>query len=107
MGHSGYGTGRPRPRGRATPNVFLELTAVYLARLRHAAQRQRHSGRPALLLQVNGILEHMVSEAGSGKMVFGTDLPWYSPLYAAGAVLFPESAMMPATTSCTATQNGC
>ena len=30
----------------------------------------------------------MVSEAGSGKIVFGTDLPWYSPLYAAGAVLF-------------------
>jgi len=29
----------------------------------------------------------MVMKASSKKMVFGTDMPWYSPHYAAGAVL--------------------
>ena len=37
---------------------------------------------------VNGIIEKMVNEAGSEKILFGTDLPWYSPHYAAGSVLF-------------------
>ena len=77
------------PRGARLPNVFLELTAVYVAH--DFAMQPNGSGTPVALLsclQVNGILEHMVSEAGSGKIVFGTDLPWYSPLYAAGAVLF-------------------
>ena len=27
-------------------------------------------------------------KASSKKIVFGTDMPWYSPYYAAGAVLF-------------------
>jgi predicted TIM-barrel fold metal-dependent hydrolase len=30
----------------------------------------------------------MVDSASSKKIVFGTDLPWYSPHYAAGAILF-------------------
>ena len=30
----------------------------------------------------------MVAGAGSHKILFGTDLPWYSPHYAAGAVIF-------------------
>jgi predicted TIM-barrel fold metal-dependent hydrolase len=37
---------------------------------------------------VNGIIEEMVNGAGSEKILFGTDLPWYSPHYAAGAVLY-------------------
>ena len=41
-----------------------------------------------MTLQVNGIIEFMVEKAGSKKIVFGTDLRWYSPHYAAGAVLF-------------------
>ena len=39
-------------------------------------------------LQVNGVLEFMVENASSKKIVFGTDMPWYSPHFAAGAVLF-------------------
>ena len=39
-------------------------------------------------LQVNGIIERMVEEAGSTKIVFGTDMPWYSPAFAVGTVLF-------------------
>src|SRR5262249_29252863 len=43
---------------------------------------------PSLVPQVNGLIEYMVEQAGSRKVVFGSDLPWYSQHYHAGAVLF-------------------
>jgi len=43
---------------------------------------------PALSPHVNGLVEYMVETAGSEKVVFGSDLPWYSQHYHAGAVLF-------------------
>ena len=43
---------------------------------------------PSLSPHVNGLIEYMVETAGSEKVVFGSDLPWYSQHYHAGAVLF-------------------
>jgi len=90
MGHSGYGDWDASVRiARDLPNVYLELTAVYAAH--DFAMLPGGSGTPVLLnscLHVNGIIEYMVEHAGAGKILFGTDLPWYSPDYAAGAVLY-------------------
>jgi predicted TIM-barrel fold metal-dependent hydrolase len=47
-------------------NVYLELTALFDDR---------------------GILEKFVREAGSERMLFGTDLPWFDPHQAVGALL--------------------
>jgi len=90
MGHSGYGDWETSVRlARDYANVYLELTAVYAAH--DFAMLPAGSGTPAALsscLHVNGIIEYMVEQAGSKKILFGTDLPWYSPHYAAGAILF-------------------
>ena len=97
MGHSGYGDWETSAHlAREYPHLYLELTACYAAH--DFAMLPGGSGTPAGLcscLHVNGIIEYFVEHAGSKKIVFGTDLPWYSPHYAAGAVLFahiPEEA---------------
>jgi predicted TIM-barrel fold metal-dependent hydrolase len=90
MGHSGYGEwDTSLALARDYPNVYLELTAVYVAH--DFSAQPSGSGTPLPLidcLSVNGIIERMVEVATSRKILFGTDLPWYSPMYAAGAVLF-------------------
>ena len=90
MGHSGYGDwDTSLSVARDYPNVYLELTAVYVAH--DFSAQPAGSGTPLPLidcLSVNGIIERMVETASSKKILFGTDLPWYSPMYAAGAVLF-------------------
>ena len=48
------------------PNIYLELTAV---------------------LDDRGVLERFVNEAGSNKILFGTDLPWFSTFHAIGCIL--------------------
>lgn len=48
------------------PNLYLELTALFDDR---------------------GILEKFAAEAGSERMLFGTDLPWFDPQQAVGALL--------------------
>ena len=109
MGHSGYGDWEASVRIAAElSNVYLELTAVYAAH--DFAMQPNGSGTPAALiscLQVNGILEYMVEQAGSHKIVFGTDMPWYSPHFAAGGALCQDTATMPVTTFCTAMRNAC
>jgi len=47
-------------------NVYLELTAVFDDR---------------------GVLEKYVRQAGSERLLFGTDLPWFDPHHAVGALL--------------------
>ncbi len=47
-------------------NIFLELTAVFDDR---------------------GVLEKFVREVGSDRLLFGTDLPWFDPHHAIGALL--------------------
>ena len=90
MGHSGVGDWEESVRAaRELPNVYLELTCVYAAH--DFAMFPYGSGTPVALgssLQVNGIIEFMVQHAISKKILYGTDMPWYSPHYAAGAVLF-------------------
>ena len=69
--------------------MYLELTAVYVAH--DFAMLPSGSGTPSALAscaQVNGIIEYFVAQAGAHKILFGTDMPWYSAHYAAGAVLF-------------------
>ena len=51
---------------RNFPNLYLELTAVPDER---------------------GPVERMLDGAGSGKLVFGTDFPWFSHYYYLGALL--------------------
>ena len=48
------------------PNAYLELTDTY---------------------RINGLIEKMCAKAGSEKVLFGTDLPWYSPAYCLGCIL--------------------
>jgi len=68
MGHSGYGEWEKAIQvAQQYLNVYLELTAAY---------------------SVNGVIESMVRQAGSHKIVFGTDLPWFDPHYGIGCVLF-------------------
>jgi len=68
MGHSGYGEWEKSIQvARDYPNVYLELTAAYA---------------------VNGVIDWMVRDAGSHKILFGTDLPWFDPHYGIGCVLF-------------------
>jgi predicted TIM-barrel fold metal-dependent hydrolase len=68
MGHSGYGEWDAAfAVAREHPNVYLELTAAY---------------------KVAGIIERMVKEVGSHKVLFGTDLPWFDPHYCIGCVCF-------------------
>jgi len=47
------------------PNIFLELTAIFDDR---------------------GVLEKFAAEVGSDRMLFGTDLPWFDPHQAVGAL---------------------
>ncbi len=51
------------------PNVYLELTAV---------------------LDDRGVLEYFVEEVGSERILFGTDLPWFSTFHAIGCILDAE-----------------
>jgi predicted TIM-barrel fold metal-dependent hydrolase len=68
MGHSGYGDwDGALAAAREHANVYLELTAAY---------------------EIGGLIERMVKEVGSEKVVFGTDLPWFDPHFAIGAVCF-------------------
>ena len=48
------------------PNAYLELTDTY---------------------RLNGMIEKMCARAGSDKILFGTDLPWYNPAYCLGCIL--------------------
>lgn len=48
------------------PNIYLELTAVF---------------------DDYGIIDKYVNEAGSDRMLFGTDLPWFDPHHAIGVLL--------------------
>jgi len=72
MGHAGYGEwDAALAVARERDNVYLELTAAY---------------------EVGGLIERMVGEVGSGKIVFGTDLPWFDPHYGIGAICFSRIA---------------
>ncbi|MEA3401865.1 MAG: amidohydrolase family protein [Armatimonadota bacterium] len=67
MGHAGYGDWEESAKvARDHEHVYLELTAAY---------------------SVRGALEIMVEHAGSRKILFGTDSPWFDPHYGIGCIL--------------------
>ena len=67
LGHSCHGEWDAAVQlARDFENVYLELTAVFDDR---------------------GVLEKFVHEAGSDRLLFGTDLPWFDPHQAVGALL--------------------
>jgi uncharacterized protein len=90
MGHCGYGEWEKSVAiARDMQNVYLDLTSVVQA----LDFSQMPGGSlmprvPVISPHVNGLIEYMVNTAGSQKIVFGSDLPWYSQHYHAGAVLF-------------------
>jgi uncharacterized protein len=90
MGHSGYGEWETSvAAARDLPNLYLDLTSVVQA----LDFSQMPGGSlmprvPVITPHVNGLIEYMVMSAGSSKIVFGSDLPWYSQHYHAGAILF-------------------
>ena len=70
MGHSSYGAwDEAIATAHAHENVYLELCAAY---------------------HVNGLIARMVAEAGSHKILFGTDLPWFDQHYGIGGVAFAK-----------------
>jgi predicted TIM-barrel fold metal-dependent hydrolase len=67
MGHAGYGDWEESAKvARDHEHVYLELTAAY---------------------SVRGALEIMCEFAGSRKITFGTDHPWFDPHYGIGCIL--------------------
>jgi predicted TIM-barrel fold metal-dependent hydrolase len=90
MGHSGYGEWEKSVAiARDLSNVFLDLTSVVQALdFSQMPGGSLMPAAPSLSPHVNGLIEYMVETAGSRKVVFGSDLPWYSQHYHAGAVLF-------------------
>jgi uncharacterized protein len=67
LGHSCHGEwDEAVALARDFPNLSLELTAIFDDR---------------------GALEKFAGEAGSERMLFGTDLPWFDPHQAVGALL--------------------
>lgn len=67
MGHAGYGDWDESAKvARDHEHVYLELTAAY---------------------SVRGSLEIMCEYAGSRKITFGTDHPWFDPHYGIGCIL--------------------
>ncbi len=67
MGHAGYGDWEEAAKvARDHEHVYLELTAAY---------------------SVRGSLEIMCEFAGSRKITFGTDHPWFDPHYGIGCIL--------------------
>lgn len=68
LGHSCYGAWDEAIALAADfPNVYLELTAAY---------------------HVYGLIEKMCEGAGSEKVLFGTDYPWFDPMVTIGCVTF-------------------
>ena len=68
LGHSCYGAwDKAIALAAEFPNVYLELTAAY---------------------HVYGLIEWMCREAGSNKVLFGTDYPWFDPMVVVGCVTF-------------------
>ena len=91
MGHSGFGDWKSSVKvANKYDNIFLELTAVYAA---HDFALFPYGSGPAIggvvsCLSINGVLEYLVDNVGSDRIIFGTDLPWYSPYYILGAILY-------------------
>jgi predicted TIM-barrel fold metal-dependent hydrolase len=92
MGHSGYGDWEYAiSLGRELSNVYLDITSVYIAH--DFSQLPYGTGMPIEVpscLCVNGVIEFMVKIASSKKILFGDDIPWFTPYFALGSLLFAD-----------------
>jgi hypothetical protein len=90
MGHSGHGEWDVSvTAAQQMPNVYLDLTSVPNPNDFGMMPGGSLMPRASLVSPtINGIIEYFVERAGSKKVVLGSDLPWYSQHYHAGAVLF-------------------
>ncbi len=91
MAHCGYGQWEQSAKlASELPNVYLDITSIVVAIDFKAMPMGTFmtTGAGAGAEQVNGVIEYFCQTAGSQKIVFGSDLPWYSQHYHAGAVLF-------------------
>ncbi len=90
MGHSGHGEWDISvAAARDLPNVYLDLTSVPNPNDFSMMPGGSLMPRASLVSPtINGVIEYFVEQAGSSKVVLGSDLPWYSQHYHAGAVLF-------------------
>jgi len=90
MAHCGHGEWETAAQvAKDLPNVYLDLTSVPNAH--DFALMPGGSLMPKAPVggtQINGVIEYLVETAGSHKVLFGSDLPWYSQHYHAGAILF-------------------
>ena len=91
MAHCGYGEWEKSATiATDLPNVYLDITSIVVAIDFKVMPMGTFMpiGASAGAEQVNGVIEYFCETAGSEKVVFGSDLPWYSQHYHAGAVLF-------------------
>ena len=76
-----------RAQCRRSATALVLITAVVVGSLTTSYVR----ARAALVLRERaddrGVIEKFVREAGSDRMLFGTDLPWFDPHQAVGALL--------------------
>ena len=91
MAHCGYGEWEKSAQlATDLANVYLDITSIVVAIDFKIMPMGTFMpiGAGAGAEQVNGLIEYFCETAGSRKIVFGSDLPWYSQHYHAGAVLF-------------------
>jgi predicted TIM-barrel fold metal-dependent hydrolase len=70
MGHSCFGDWEAAiGLAKDHPNAYLELTAAYA---------------------VEPVIERLVNAAGSERVLMGTDLPWFDPMFCIGCILFAD-----------------
>ncbi|MEM2914368.1 MAG: TatD family hydrolase [Candidatus Bathyarchaeia archaeon] len=68
MGHSAYGEWEKAiVVAKKYSNVYLDLTSSY---------------------RVNGVVDWLVKDVGSERILFGTDTPWFDPYCGIGCILF-------------------
>ena len=89
MAHAGHGDFETAANlARDVPNLCLDITSVPsphdFSMMPGGSLMEHALSSP----QIGGIIEFLVETAGSENVVFGTDLPWFSQHYHAGAVLF-------------------
>ncbi len=70
MGHAGYGEWEKAIAvANKYSNVYLDITSSY---------------------RVNGVVEWLVKDVGSDRVLFGTDTPWFDPYCGIGCILFSK-----------------
>jgi len=74
---------------RKLPNFYLDLCSVPNPNdTRLEPESNRVPLADAVTPPLYGVVEYLVERAGADKILFGSDLPWYSQHFHTGAVIF-------------------